>query len=151
MKRIVVSIVLMFMFVPAIAQDGGRTLKPNYRRIARVVADPHGEYFYDSVEERFARCDTSLTVDHLRCLYYADTLHTLRAAHRRYQLLASRFGPASRRAGDAWWQYQMLLTAVWSSGDGSRRRPLHVRLRSEADFLRESGEVPADARFRIHR
>ena len=144
-------IVLSLTLLAAYAQPAGRTLKPDYRRIARVVADPHSPFFRDSLEARFARCDTSLTVDHLRCLYYADTLHTLRAALDRYRLLASRFGLNSRRAGDAWWQYQMLLTAVWSSGDGSRRKPLHVRLRSEADFLVESGEVPSDARFRIRR
>jgi len=145
MKRLFLSILLILVLLPALAQENGRTMKPNYRKIARVIKSPESPYYIDSLIARFDRCDTTLTVDHFRCLYYGqvavgDTLYTLRGTYRRYQLMASRFGLHSRRAGDAWWQYQMLLTAVWSTGDGSRRKPLHVLSRAEADFMVEIEE-----------
>ena len=111
------------------AQDAGRTMKPNYSRIAKEVKKADGAFFLDSLEERFARCDTSLTVDHLRCLYFApfcEGVPRISPTYQRYLLLCSRFGRQSRQANTAWTQYQMLLTAVWSTGDGSRRKPLHV-------------------------
>ena len=147
MRRLILFIMLSLTVLPAFAQEAGRTLKPNYRRIARVVADPHGPFFLDSLEARFDRRDTSLTVDHLRCLYYADTLRSLRAAHVRYLQAGSRFGIASQRAGMAWWRYQMLLTAVWSTGDGSRRKPLHVT--TKGDALRVAADFGAPLWFKI--
>lgn len=132
MKKILLLIALNSMLLVAYAQEAGATMKPNYRKIARVVADPSGPYFMDSLESRFARQDTSLTVDDLRCLYYGGEGGMLSGAHTRLMAVGSRFGMASRQAGVAWWHYQMLTTAVWSSGNGSRRRPLHVTSRDDA-------------------
>lgn len=128
----IVLLLSMAMAAAAVAQEAGPTLKPNYRKIARVVARPSSPFFADSLEARFARCDTSLTIDHFRCLYYstADSL-ALTHAHQRYLLLASRLGSGHRRVGEAWWRYQMLTSAVWSTGNGLKSKPLHVR--SEAD------------------
>ena len=145
MKRFALLILWSIMACAAVAQDNPRTLKPDYRKIARFVKSPASPYFMDSLRARFDRCDTTLTVDHLRCLYYgqaasADTLLTLRSAFRRYSLLVARFGVSSRQAGRAWWQYQMLLNAVWSTGDASRRRPLHLLSEAEADFMVEVEE-----------
>lgn len=117
---------LVLLALPASAQDAGRTMKPDYRKIARVVAENAGPYFMDSLQDRFARQDTSLTVDDLRCLYYGGEGGMLCRARTRLLAVGSRFGMSSRQAGAAWWQYQMLTTAVWSSGDGSKRKPLHV-------------------------
>lgn len=114
------------------AQDNGRTLKPNYRKIARVVKSPSSPYYLDSLEERFSRCDTTLTVDDLRCLYYGGAASMLTASHKALDAAVLRFGMASRRAGIMWWHYQMLTTAVWSTGDGSKRKPLYVTGRDDA-------------------
>ena len=126
MRKFLVVICLLVVSCAALAQDAGRTLKPNYRKIARVVKSPASPYFLDSLTLRFSECDTSLTVDDLRCLYYGGEACMLTAAHTQLLAVGSRFGLSSRRAGEAWWRYQMLTTAVWSSGDGSRRKPLHV-------------------------
>lgn len=114
------------------AQEGGRTLKPNYRKIARVVRSAASPYYLDSLEVRFSECDTAMTVDHFRCLYYGGTEGMLTAAHSAHRGLSGRFGLHSRQAGAAWWHYQMLLSAVWSTGDGSKRRPLYVTSLSDA-------------------
>ena len=110
----------------SLAQDAGRTLKPNYRKIARVVATPASPYFLDSLDARYWRLDTSLTVDDLRCFYYGGGDDGLARAWQRYVMVASRMGRQSRQAGDAWMRYQWLTTAVWSTGDGGKRHPLHV-------------------------
>ena len=117
---------LVLLSLPVAAQDAGRTMKPNYRKIARVVKSPSSPYFMDSLQDRFARQDTSLTVDDLRCLYYGGESDMLYRTHTRLQAVGARFGMSSRQAGVAWWHYQMLTTAVWSTGDGSKRKPLHV-------------------------
>ena len=131
--RVVVCAILLCMSGMAVAQqEAGNTLPPNYRRIAKEVKNSTGEYFYDSLMARYGRCDTALTVDHLRCLYYGGTDVSLADAWQRYFLLFSRFGNRGGRVNEAWTQYQMLLTAVWSTGDGSRRHPLHVRSKEEA-------------------
>ncbi len=132
MKRIIAIISLLIVCCAAVAQENGATLKPNYRKIARVVKSPSSPFFLDSLQARFDRCDTSLTVDDLRCLYFGGGDVSLRAAWQRYHLLFSRFGHRGK-ANDAWWQYQMLLTAVWSTGDGSKQSPLHVRSRDDAE------------------
>lgn len=126
MRKILVVICLFAVSCAAVAQDAGRILKPNYRKVARVVRSPRSPYFIDSLMARFDRCDTSLTVDDLRCLYYGGEAGMLYRAHTRLVAVSSRFGTASRQAGVAWWHYQMLTTAVWSTGDGSKRKPLHV-------------------------
>ena len=133
------------------AQDGGATMKPNYRKIARVVKSPASPYFLDSLEVRFSRCDTTLTVDDLRCLYFGGGEVSLSDAWQRYQLLFSRFGRHGGKANDAWWQYQMLLTAVWSTGDGSKRKPLHVRSRADAELAAMGYDMPLWFKIKGHR
>ena len=136
MKHIIAGILLVLLALPLTAQEAGRTLPPNYKRIAKEVKRADGPYFLDSLQERFARCDTSLTVDDLRCLYYGGTGSMLYESHHRYLLLYSRFGRRhSGEVNDAWTRYQMLLTAVWSTGDGSRRQPLHVSGVADASFI----------------
>lgn len=137
MKRRVAIIGLLIVCFVALGQENGVTLKPNYRKIARVVKSPSSPYFLDSLEARFFRCDTAMTVDDLRCLYYGDTLYSLVNAAAIYDRRCRRFGRDSRQANDAWWQYQMLVTAIWSTGDGSRRRPLHVACPEDARLASE--------------
>ena len=127
MKRIVLSILLAMMLLPLVAQENGRTLPPNYCRIKKEIAKKNGPYCLDSLQARFDRCDTTLTVDDLRCLYYNPEGPQLLTTYQRYLRLQSRFGRHTGPVNDAWTRYQMLLTAIWSTGDGSRRRPLHVR------------------------
>lgn len=116
------------------AQDNGRTLKPNYRKIAQVVKSPASPYFLDSLIARFDRCDTSLTVDDMRCIYYSGTVTTLKEAYGVYEIKMSRFGRQSPRANAAWTRYQMLVTAIWSTGDGSKHKPLHVICVEDATY-----------------
>ena len=99
MRKLIVIIGLLIMSCTIMAQDNGRTLKPNYRKIARVVKSPSSPYYLDSLEERFSRCDTTLTVDDLRCLYYGGTANMLTASHKALDAAVLRFGMASRRAG----------------------------------------------------
>ncbi len=123
------------MVLPLYAQEAGATLKPNYKRIAKEVRKADGPYFLDSLQERFARCDTSLTVDDLRCLYFGDTGIQLQDIYNRYMRLHSRFGHHGGVVNDEWTRYQMILTAIWSTGDGSRRRPLHVNGPDDAALI----------------
>lgn len=132
MKRLLATILLALSALPLAAQEAPQTLPPNYSRIKRVVTDCHSPYFLDSLVARFYRCDTSLTVDDLRCLYFGGGDASLADSYSRYQLLLGRFGRHQGRVNDAWWQYQMLLSAVWSTGNGSKKHPLHVR--DEADL-----------------
>lgn len=140
------------MFLPLLAQDAGLTLPPNYKRIAKEVRKADGPFFYDSLQARFDRCDTSLTVDDLRCLYFSDSTILLYETYHRYFKLRSRFGNHAGRVNDAWTQYQMLLTAVWSTGNGSKKQPLHVRGVDDAAFI-----IASDVRgnmvkeFYVHR
>lgn len=142
MKRTIVIISLLIACCAAAAQDGGATLKPNYRMIARVVKSPLSPYFLDSLLARFDRCDTSLTVDDLRCLYFSFANMSLNDAFRVYTLRSGRFGHQSRQANDAWWRYQMLTTAVWSTGDGTKRKPLHVVSREDAETAAMGYDTP---------
>ncbi|MBR6292109.1 MAG: hypothetical protein IKR33_04835 [Bacteroidales bacterium] len=137
-KHVLLAISLAMMFLPLLAQDAGLTLPPNYKRIAKEVRKADGPFFYDSLQARFDRCDTSLTVDDLRCLYFGNGDASLCESHRRYWLLYSRFGRHGGAVNDAWTRYQMLVSAVWSTGDGSRRRPLHVNSLDDASFLMAS-------------
>lgn len=114
------------------AQDGGTAMKPDYRKIARLVKSPASPYFIDSLAARYHRCDTSLTVDDMRCIYYSRAVTNLCGAYGEYGIRATRFGRQSPQANVAWMQYQMLVTAIWSTGDGTRRKPLHVVCREDA-------------------
>lgn len=135
MKRLLSVILLAMMMLPLGAQEAGRTLPPNYKRIAKEIAKPGGPYFLDSLQARFDRCDTTLTVDDLRCLYYGSRGALLYESHHRYMLLYSRFGRHGGVVNDAWTRHQMLVSAVWSTGDGSRRHPLHVNGLDDASFV----------------
>ena len=134
-------IVLTLTLLPTTAQESGRTLKPNYRKIARLTAQPDGSWYLDSLTARFDRCDTSLTVDHLRCLYYSGAV-SLVTAQQGYRATWLRFGSMARSTGAAWWRYQMLLVAAWSSGDGSRRHPLHVVGSDDGALLADDFGMP---------
>lgn len=140
MKRILLIILLAMMALPLAAQNEGRTLKPNYRRIAKEIAKPDGPYFLDSLQARFDRCDTTLTVDDLRCLYFGSKGSMLYESFHRYWLLKSRFGRHTGPVNDAWTRYQMILTAIWSTGDGSRRHPLHISTPDDASHFIASDE-----------
>lgn len=134
MQRAVLLLVVLAVQAVA-AQEGPTYLRPNYRTIAKVTADSHGEYYIDTLEARFVRCDTTLTTDALRCIYYGSGTFTLREAQHHYMMLQERLGRINPAVTDAWWQYQMLMVAVWSSGDGSKRHPLHVRSSDEAALV----------------
>lgn len=142
MRKTIAIIGLLIVCCVATAQDNGATLKPNYRKIARVVQSPSSPYFLDSLMARFDCCDTSLTVDDLRCLYFGGGDVSLHNAWRRYQLLLSRFGRHGGKANDAWSQYQMLLTAIWSTGDGTKRKPLHVASREDVELTAMGYDTP---------
>ena len=123
------------------AQENGATLKPNYRKIARVVKSSASPYFLDSLQARFGRCDTSMTVDYMRCLYDGYGAN-LRDAYGVYSMKSSRFGMQSPQANVAWTQYQMLVTAIWSTGDGSKHKPLHVVCLEDAKFASMGYDTP---------
>lgn len=142
MKRLLISIVLILVLLPAVAQENGLTMKPNYRKIARVIKSPVSPYFIDSLMARYDRCDTSLTVDDMRCIYYSCAVTTLRDAYGVYGRKLSRFGRQSPQANDAWTQYQMILMAIWSTGNGSKQKPLHVVCREDAWFVAEGYDAP---------
>ena len=130
-KRWGIFVLLAMMSLPLMAQEQPQTLPPNYRLISKIVQRPDSPYYYDSLLARFSRCDTSFTIDDARCLYYGGTEVSITDCYRRYRLLLGRFGRHEGRANDVWWQYQMLLSAVWSTGDGSKEHPLHVQSRED--------------------
>lgn len=125
------------MSLPLFAQGDSNILPPNYRRIKKEIKKKSGPYYYDTLAARFERCDTTLTVDHLRCLYYsgkADKI-SLYDCHHHYYTLMGRFGRHAGKVNTAWTQFQMMVSAVWSTGDGSFSHPLHVRGTDDAGFI----------------
>lgn len=121
--------------LPLAAQevDNPPTLPPNYKLVRRLVKKASSPYFYDSLLARFNRCDTSFTIDDARCLYYGGTEVNIFKCYRNYWMLLEKTGRHEGAANAAWWQYQMLVSAVWSTGDGSEERPLHVQC--SEDFI----------------
>ena len=157
------------------AQENPAPMPPNYERIYKETHRLFGEYRYKRLLRHFDRCDTAMTVDHFRCLYYGDAMrkHTpikytlcdrvltdsvldtadaqrhLRMVERilneypcrlslrdyRYRLLCRLYGSAHPLTNQAWWQLQMLLVAVWSTGDGSGQHPFHVREGKDAYYM----------------
>lgn len=116
------------------AQDNPKPVPPNYERIKKETRRWFGEYRYRSLVRRFERCDTSLTVDHYRCLYYGaalrgDTTYTLTVVGR-------------RDGNSGWIQLMGLLQAVWSSGNGSDTLPFHVASYADARFMRDDTGDP---------
>ena len=142
LRRIIAIICLLTVSCTIVAQDNGRILKPNYCKIARVVKSPFSPYYIDSLAARFDRCDTSLTVDDMRCIYYSRAVSTLRDAYGVYGMKLSRFGRQSSQANAAWTRYQMLVTAIWSTGDGTKRKPLHVICVEDATYAAMGYDTP---------
>lgn len=134
MKRYVFGVLLVLVATALQAQENPAPVPPNYERIDKETRRWFGEYRYRSLVRRFERGDTSLTVDHYRCLYYGagqrgDTTYTLSAC--------------SRRAGNAGWlQLMGLVQAVWSSGNGSDTLPFHVASYADARFMRDDTGDP---------
>ena len=88
MKRYVFWVLLVLVATALQAQENPASVPPNYERIDKETRRWFGEYRYRSLVRRFERGDTSLTVDHYRCLYYGagqrgDTTYTLSACSRR--------------------------------------------------------------------
>jgi len=134
MKRYVFGVLLVLVATALQAQENPAPVPPNYERIDKETRRWFGEYRYRSLVRRFERGDTSLTVDHYRCLYYGagqrgDTAYTLSAV--------------SRRAGNTGWlQLMGLVQAVWSSGNGSDTLPFHVASYADARFMRDDTGDP---------
>ncbi len=129
MKRLLLLTLLALMTLPAVAQENPAPLPPNYELIKKETGRWFGEYRYKSLVKRFERCDTSLTVDHYRCLYYGAALR----GDSTYTLTA-----CSRREGmEGWIQLTGLLQAVWSSGNGSDTLPFHVASYADARVMRD--------------
>lgn len=124
------------------AQDNPAPLPPNYERIQKETHRWFGEYRYNRLVRMFWDCDTTMTVDHYRCLYYGaamrgDTTYTLAECHSRYTLKRNLLGQWNPATQEAWWQLQMMLAAVWSSGNGSEEHPFHVASHSDARYMRD--------------
>lgn len=134
MKRYGLWVLLVLVATALQAQENPAPVPPNYERIDKETRRWFGEYRYRSLVRRFERGDTSLTVDHYRCLYYGagqrgDTTYTLSAC--------------SRRAGNAGWlQLMGLVQAVWSSGNGSDTLPFHVASYADARYMRDDTGDP---------
>lgn len=134
MKRLLIIIGLLIVSCAAIAQENPTPMPPNYERIQKETTRWFGEFRYKRLAKRFERCDTTMTVDHFRCLYYGAWL---RRKHNntdikvdnyrlQYVLYCDSYGESSPEANHAWWRLQMLLTAIWSSGNGSKEYPFYV-------------------------
>lgn len=135
MNKIPLIVLFVLVLLPGVqAQENPAPVPPNYERIQKETRRWFGEYRYKSLVKRFERCDTSLTVDHYRCLYYGaaqrgDSTYTLSAV--------------SRRTGNTGWlQLMGLLQAVWSSGNGSDTLPFHVASRADARYMRDDTGDP---------
>lgn len=142
MKKPLLIIIALIASCVAYAQDNPAPLPPNYERIAKETGRWFGPYRYRSLVSRFERCDTALTIDHYRCLYYGaalrgDTAVTLDACYRRYRLLADSQGPWHPESQQAWQQLQMLTAAVWSSGNGTKEQPFHVASDADRRYMEE--------------
>lgn len=140
MKRIVAITLLLLVCCVAVAQENPAPLAPNYGLIDKVTHRWFGEYRYRSLTKRFDRCDTAMNIDHFRCLYYGaamrgDTVYSLVVHDRRYHALVDSLGQWHPVTQHAWWRLQMLLSAVWSSGDGSEGHPFHVASLRDAEYM----------------
>lgn len=77
----------------ATAQD---TYRPDYNKIARDIADKNSDFYYPELMERYAKADTSMTLEQRRHFYYGYAF---------YQTNKNAEG-----AGEAILQLQELLT-----------------------------------------
>lgn len=153
LRRFVIYFVLAMMALPLTAQEEPQTLPPNYRLIKKLVKNPDSPYYYDSLLARFYRCDTTFDIDDARCLYFGGDAVSITDCYRRYLLLIGRFGRHEGRANDVWWQFQMLQSAVWSTGSGSDKHPLHVRNLEDLNTmaaLEGFDDAPARTKVRCH-
>lgn len=122
-------------------------MPPNYELIKKETGRWFGEYRYKKLIRCFDHCDTSMTVDHFRCLYYgavlrADTAYTLVNIDNQYRILADSLGTWHPSVQQAWWRLQMLTAAVWSSGNGSEEYPFHVACPDDERYmLRECSDM----------
>jgi len=126
-------LLLALLLVPLAlqAQDNPAPLPPNYELIKKETGRWFGEYRYKSLVKRFKQCDTTMTVDHFRCLYYGaalrgDSTQTLMHYGRSYRQLTDSLGQWHPTTQREWWRLQMLTAAVWSSGNGSKEHPFYV-------------------------
>ena len=123
MKRLLIIIAVVFVALPLWAQETPAPMPPNYERIQKETKRWFGEYNYRKLVKRFERCDTSMTIDHIRCLYYGAAMRGDTA----YTITAQR----------SWWQRVEMIQAVWSSGNGSDTLPFHVASYADARFMRD--------------
>lgn len=140
MKRALLIIYLIIISCTASGQENPAPLPPNYERIKTETRRWFGEYRYSRLEKRFARCDTAMTVDHFRCLYYgatlrSDTNYTLLHLGRQYRRLSDSLGQWHPTTQQAWWRLQMLTSAVWSSGNGSEETPFFVSCPDDERYM----------------
>ena len=143
LRRIVEIIALLIVSCAVKAQDNPAPLPPNYELIRKATGRWCGEYNYKRLKKRFERCDTTMTVDHFRCLYYGAWLRRGRGnveykvsnCRNYYDLYCAYDGVSSPEANKAWWRYQMLLTAVWSSGNGTEEHPFYVTCYEDLYFM----------------
>ena len=115
-------------------------MPPNYELIKKENNRWFGEYRYNRLVKRFHRCDTTMTVDHFRCLYYGaalrgDTSYTLLQQGRQYRRLSDSLGQWHPTTQQAWWRLQMLLSAVWSSGNGSAEYPFYLSFAEDERYM----------------
>ena len=150
MKRLLQLTLLALMALPAVAQENPAPLPPNYELIKKVTGRWFGEYRYKSLVKRFERCDTTMTVDHFRCLYYGaalrgDSTQTLMRYGQDFRRLTDSLGMWHPTTQQAWWRLQMLLAAVWSSGNGEREHPFYVSCADDARYMiYECRDMPYD-------
>lgn len=135
MKKIVAFIALVSIGFALVAQDAPKTLKPNYRKIARVMKVADGPYFGDSLVAWMERGDRDLDVDQWRCLYYGTDRYSVADAQRRFKLISSRMGLHSPKLQAVKRELNGLQDAVWSTGNGTKKKPLYVRSREDAEAI----------------
>ena len=139
-KKTLLIISFLISSCIALAQENPAPLPPNYERIKTETRRWFGEYRYSRLEKLFARCDTAMTVDHFRCLYYgaalrSDTNYTLLHLGRQYRRLSDSLGQWHPTTQQAWWRLQMLTSAVWSSGNGSEEAPFYVACPDDERYM----------------
>ena len=140
MKKILLIISLLTIVCSVSAQENPAPLPPDYPRIKKETGRWFGEFRYASLEKRFARCDSTLTIDHFRCLYYgaalrSDTNYSLLHLGRQYRRLTDSLGQWHPATQQAWWRLQMLTSAVWSSGNGSEETPFFVSCPDDERYM----------------
>ena len=148
MKKIVLIIALMATVMGAAAQEASRTLKPNYKKIARAMQKTGSPYHHDTLMLHYQEGGYGMDIDQWRCLYYGCAEVSLADAERRLQLVGSRFGMQSAQAQTVRQQVNGLTDGIWSTGNGTRRKPLYVQSREEATLAARGYTEPLWFRLR---